>query len=138
MKRYKEATAKLYEVSKEEDLAHDMALITERGEEICAVPLGDLKSKLMRDRHKKMCKGSDHWSQSSKKGPKDSAMQRAAKRAGLSTSKRRGLFNSLDEADVQNLIVHIQDITKDMITALKKNDQRKLLGLYKNLGKVIK
>ena len=138
MKRYKEATSKLYEVSKEEDLAHDMALITERGEEICAVPLGDLKSKLMRDRHKKMCKGSDHWSQSSKKGPKDSAMQRAAKRAGLSTSKRRGLFNSLDEADVQNLIVHIQDITKDMITALKKNDQRKLLGLYKNLGKVIK
>ena len=138
MKRFKEATAKLYEMSKEEDLAHDMALITERGEEICAVPLGDLKSKLMRDRHKKMCKGSDHWSQSSKKGPKDSAMQRAAKRAGLSTSKRRGLFNSLDEADVLNLIVHIQDITKDMITALKKNDQRKLLGLYKNLGKVIK
>ena len=138
MKRFKEATAKLYEVSKEEDLAHDMALITERGEEICAVPLDDLKSKLMRDRHKKMCKGSDHWSQSSKKGPKDSAMQRAAIRAGLSTSKRRGLFNSLDEADVQNLIVHIQDITKDMITALKKNDQRKLLGLYKNLGKVIK
>ena len=138
MKRFKEATAKLYEVSKEEDLAHDMALITERGEEICAVPLDDLKSKLMRDRHKKMCKGSDHWSQSSKKGPKDSAMQRAAKRAGLSTSKRRGLFNSLDEADVQNLIVHIQDITKDMIIALKKNDQRKLLGLYKNLGKVIK
>ena len=138
MKRFKEATAKLYEVSKEEDLAHDMAVITERGEEICAVPLDDLKSKLMRDRHKKMCKGADHWSQSSKKGPKDSAMQRAAKRAGLSTSKRRGLFNSLDEADVQNLIVHIQDITKDMITALKKNDQRKLLGLYKNLGKVIK
>ena len=138
MKRFKEATAKLYEMSKEEDLAHDMALITERGEEICAVPLDDLKSKLMRDRHKKMCKGSDHWSQSSKKGPKDSAMQRAAKRAGLSTSKRRGLFNSLDEADVQNLIVHIQDITKDMITALKKNDQRKLLGLYKNLRKVIK
>ena len=138
MKRFKEATAKLYEMSKEEDLAHDMALITERGEEICAVPLGDLKSKLMRDRHKKMCKGSAHWSQSSKKGPKDSAMQRAAKRAGLSTSKRRGLFNSLDEADVQNLIVHIQDITKDMIKALKRNDQRTLDGLYKNLGKVIK
>ena len=138
MKRYKEATSKLYEVSKEEDLAHDMALITERGEEICAVPLDDLKSKLMRDRHKKMCKGSDHWSQSSKKGPKDSAMQRAAKRAGLSTSKRRGLFNSLDEADMQNLIVHIQDIANDMIKAIKKNDQRTLNGLYKNLGKVIK
>ena len=138
MKRFKEATAKLYEVSKEEALAHDMALITERGEEICAVPLDDLKSKLMRDRHKKMCKGSDHWSQSSKKGPKDSAMQRAAKRAGLSTSKRRGLFNSLDEADMQNLIVHIQDIANDMIKAIKKNDQRTLNGLYKNLGKVIK
>ena len=138
MKRYKEATAKLYEVSKEEDLAHDMALITERGEEICAVPLDDLKSKLMRDRHKKMCKGSDHWSQTTKKGPKDSAIQRAAKRAGISTSKRRGLFNSLDEADIQNLIVHIQDITKNMIQALKRNDQRTVNGLYKNLGKVIK
>ena len=138
MKRYKEATSKLYEVSKEEDLAHDMALITERGEEICAVPLDDLKSKLMRDRHKKMCKGSDHWSQTTKKGPKDSAIQRAAKRAGISTSKRRGLFNSLDEADIQNLIVHIQDITKNMIQALKRNDQRTVNGLYKNLGKVIK
>ena len=138
MKRYKEATSKLYEVSKEEDLAHDMALITERGEEICAVPLDDLKSKLMRDRHKKMCKGSDHWSQTTKKGPKDSAIQRAAKRAGISTSKRRGLFNSLDEADIQNLIVHIQDITKNMIQALKRNDQRTVNGLYKYLGKVIK
>ena len=138
MKRYKEATSKLYEVSKEEDLAHDMALITERGEENCAVPLDDLKSKLMRDRHKKMCKGSDHWSQTTKKGPKDSAIQRAAKRAGISTSKRRGLFNSLDEADIQNLIVHIQDITKNMIQALKRNDQRTVNGLYKNLGKVIK
>ena len=138
MKRYKEATSKLYEVSKEEDLAHDMALITERGAEICAVPLDDLKSKLMRDRHKKMCKGSDHWSQTTKKGPKDSAIQRAAKRAGISTSKRRGLFNSLDEADIQNLIVHIQDITKNMIQALKRNDQRTVNGLYKNLGKVIK
>ena len=138
MKRFKEATAKLYEMSKEEDLAHDMALITERGEEICAVPLGDLKSKLMRDRHKKMCKGSDHWSQTTKKGPKDSAIQRAAKRAGISTSKRMGLFNSLDEADIQNLIVHIQDITKNMIQALKRNDQRTVNGLYKNLGKVIK
>ena len=115
-----------------------MALITERGEEICAVPLDDLKSKLMRDRHKKMCKGSDHWSQTTKKGPKDSAIQRAAKRAGISTSKRRGLFNSLDEADIQNLIVHIQDITKNMIQALKRNDQRTVNGLYKNLGKVIK
>ena len=33
---------------------------------------------------------------------------------------------NLDEADIQNLIVHIQDITKDMIKALKRNDQRTL------------
>ena len=44
----------------------------------------------------------------------------------------------LDEADIQNLIVHIQDITKDMIKALKRNDQRTIDGLYKNLGKVLK
>jgi len=140
MKRFKEATARLYEISKEEDLAHDMALITERGEEICAVPLDDLKSKLMRSRHKKLCKGSDHWSQSSKKDPKDSAMQRAAKRAGISTKKRRGLFNQnmLDEGDIQNLADLIQDITNQLITALKKNDQRKVVGLYKNLGQLIK
>ena len=45
---------------------------------------------------------------------------------------------NLDEADIQNLIVHIQDITKDMIKAIKRNDHRTLDGLYKNLGKVIK
>ena len=65
-------------------------------------------------------------------------MYKRQKRAGISTNKRRGLFNSLDEADVQNLIVHVQDITKDMIKAIKKNDQRTVDGLYKNLGKVIK
>ena len=45
---------------------------------------------------------------------------------------------NLDEADMQNLIIHIQDITKDMVKAIKRNDQRTLDGLYKNLGKVIK
>tara|TARA_B100000287_G_C20620336_1_gene775719 strand:- start:670 stop:837 length:168 start_codon:yes stop_codon:yes gene_type:complete len=45
---------------------------------------------------------------------------------------------NIDEADLQNLIIHIQDITKDMIKAIKRNDQRTLDGLYKNLGKVIK
>ena len=73
-----------------------------------------------------------------KEEKKYAGIQRAAKRAGLSTSKRRGLFNSLDEADMQNLIVHIQDIANDMIKAIKRNDQRTLNGLYKNLGKVIK
>ena len=138
MKKFREANADLYEISRDEKLAHDLALITEKGEEICAIPIDQLKSKLMKDRHKKMCKGSDHWSQSTKKKLKDTPMQRAAKRAGMSRKNRRGLFNSLDEADVQNLIVHIQDITKDMIKAIKRNDQRTLDGLYKNLGKVIK
>ena len=45
---------------------------------------------------------------------------------------------NLDEADIQNIIIHIQDITKDMIKALKRNDQRTVEGLYKNLGKVLK
>ena len=45
---------------------------------------------------------------------------------------------NLDEADIQNIIIHIQDITKDMIKALKRNDQRTIDGLYKNLGKVLK
>ena len=44
----------------------------------------------------------------------------------------------LDEADMQNLAVMIQDITKDMISALKKNDSKKLKGLYKNLWRLIK
>ena len=118
MKKFREANADLYEISRDEKLAHDLALITEKGEEICAIPIDQLKSKLMKDRHKKMCKGSDHWSQSTKKKLKDTPMQRAAKRAGMSRKNRRGLFNSLDEADVQNLIVHIQDITKDMIKEL--------------------
>ena len=138
MKKFREANADLYEVSRDEKLAHDLALITEKGEDICAIPIDQLKSKLMKDRHKKMCKGSDHWSQTTKKKLKDTPIQRAAKRAGMSRKNRRGLFNSLDEADMQNLIVHIQDITKDMIKALKRNDQRTLDGLYKNLGKVIK
>ena len=39
---------------------------------------------------------------------------------------------------LDNLIVLIRDITSQMIGAIKKNDERKLKGLYKNLGKVIK
>ena len=43
----------------------------------------------------------------------------------------------LDEGS-ENLVVLIQDITKQMIAALQKNDQRKLKGLYQNLGRIIK
>ena len=137
MKRFKETSKEIYEMSKQEKLAHDTALISEAGEDICAVPIGMLRSKVLRDRHNKMCKGKKHWS-TTKKGkfnPK-SIWSKAAQRAAI--SKGHKLHNSLDEADIQNLIVHIQDITKDMIKALKRNDQRTLDGLYKNLGKVIK
>lgn len=138
MKRFKDTTKEIYEMSKQEKLAHDTALISEAGEDICAVPLQSLRSKVLRDRHKKMCKGASHWSTTNKKSPKNTAIQRAAKRAGMTTANRSKLFNDLDEADIQNLIVLIKDIAQDMVDALKKNDQRKLNGLYQNLGKVIK
>ena len=48
------------------------------------------------------------------------------------------LHNSVEEGTDDNLVVLIRDITSKMIGAIKKNDQRKLQGLYKNLGKVIK
>ena len=139
MKRFKETSKEIYSMSKQEKLAHDTALISEAGEDICAIPIEMLKSKVLRDRHKKMCKGSKHWS-GTKKGkfnPK-SIWSKAAQRAAISKGHKLHNEYSLEEADLQNLIVHIQDIAKDMIKALKRNDQRTLDGLYKNLGKVIK
>ena len=135
MKKFKETVEGIHDTSKEEKLAHDVALISEAGE-MCSVPLEKLKSKVMRDRHKKMCVDPQHWSTTKKKS-RDSGIQRAAQRAGMSTNRRRGLYNSLEEGP-ENIVILIQDITKQMIQALKKNDQRKLIGLYKNLGKVIK
>ena len=139
MKRFKETSKEIYEMSKQEKLAHDTALISEAGEDICAVPIGMLRSKVLRDRHNKMCKGKKHWS-TTKKGkfnPK-SIWSKAAQRAAISKGHKLHNEYSLEESDLQNLIVHIQDITKDMIKALKRNDQRTVDGLYKNLGKVIK
>ena len=139
MKRFKETSKEIYEMSKQEKLAHDTALISEAGEDICAVPIGMLRSKVLRDRHNKMCKGKKHWS-TTKKGkfnPK-SIWSKAAQRAAISKGHKLHNEYSLEESDLQNLIVHLQDITKDMIKALKRNDQRTLDGLYKNLGKVIK
>ena len=132
MKRFKETNKEIYSMSKQEKLAPDAALISEADDNICAVPLQKLRSKVLRDRHKKLCVDPQHWSTTKKKERK-SIWPKSA-RAGL----RGKLYNSLDEADMQNLIVHIQDITKDMIKALKRNDQRTVDGLYKNLGKVIK
>ena len=130
MKRFKETNKEIYEMSKQEKLAHDTALISEAGEDICAISVDMLRSKVMKDRHKKLCKGKKQMF-----NPK-SIWSKAAQRAAQSGGHK--LHNSLDEADVQNLIIHVQDITKDMIKAIKKNDQRTVDGLYKNLGKVIK
>jgi len=126
MKKFKQANADLYETSKEEKLAHDMALISEAGD-MCGIPLEKLRSKVMRDRHKKMC------GIPTKGNPKSMWSKAAQKAAG----GRGKLYNSLEEGP-ENIIILIQDITKQMIQALQKGDERKLNGLYKNLGKVIK
>ena len=67
MKRFKETNKELYEMSKQEKLAHDTALISEADDNICAVPLQKLRSKVLRDRHKKMCVDPQHWSNTKKK-----------------------------------------------------------------------
>jgi hypothetical protein len=126
MKKFRQANADLYEISKEEKLAHDMALISEAGD-MCGIPLDSLRSKVMRDRHKKMCG-------IPKKGNPKSMWSKAAIKA---VGGRHKLYNSLEEGP-ENIIILIQDITKQMIQALQKGDERKLNGLYKNLGKVIK
>ena len=127
MKKFKQANADLYEISKQEKLAHDMALISEAGD-MCGIPLDSLKSKVMRDRHKKLCGIPKNI-----KSKKSMWSKAAIKAAG----GRGKLFNSLEEGP-ENIVMLVQDIAKQMIQALKKKDQKKLMGLYKNLGKVIK
>ena len=127
MKKFKQANADLYEVSRKDKLALDMALISEASGDMCSVPLEKLRSKVMRDRHKKMCV-------IPQKVNTKSIWSKAAQKAA---GGRHKLYNSLEEGP-ENIIILIQDITKQMITALQKGDERKLKGLYKNLGKVIK
>ena len=128
MKRFKETNEGLYELSKQNKLAHDVALISEAGGDMCSIPLETLRSKVMRDRHKKMCV-------IPKKVNTKSIWSKAAQKAA---GGRHKLYNSLEEGPDDNLVVLIRDITSQMIGAIKKKDQRKLMGLYKNLGKVIK
>ena len=127
MKRFKETNEGLYELSKKDKLALDIALLDEAGNDMCSIPLEKLRSKVMRDRHKKMCGAP-------KKGNPKSMWSKAAQKAAGGRSR---LYNSLEEGP-ENIIVLIQDITKQMIRALQKGDDRTLNGLYKNLGKVIK
>ena len=136
MKKFKQANEDLYKVSNQEKLAHDTALISEAGNDMCSIPLEKLKSKVMRNRHKKMCV-------TPKNVNTKSIWSKVAQKAAGGRSK---LYNSIDsphytwkiEEGPENIVILIQDITKQMIQALKTNDQKKLMGLYKNLGKVIK
>ena len=128
MKRFKETNKKLYEMPRQEKLAHDMALLDEAGNDMCVIPLEKLRSKVMRDRHKKLCV-------TPKNVNTKSIWSKVAQKAA---GGRHKLYNSLEEGPADNLVVLIRDITSQMIGAVKKNDQKKLVGLYKNLGKVIK
>ena len=129
MKKFKETNELLYERSSEQKLALDVALLDEKSGDMCSIPIDKLKSKVMRDRHKKLCKTT---TKKSKKSMWSNKAHRAAASAG------HKLHNSVEEGTDDNLIVLIRDITSQMIGAIKKNDERKLKGLYKNLGKVIK
>ena len=135
MKKFKETNELLYERSSEQKLALDIALLDEKSGDMCSIPIDKLKSKVMRDRHKKLCKDKKHWSTTDKKAKK-SMWSKKAQRAAASGGHK--LHNSVEEGTDDNLIVLIRDITSQMIGAIKKNDERKLKGLYKNLGKVIK
>jgi hypothetical protein len=136
MKRFREANADLYEVTKQDKLAHDIALLDEAGDDLCGIPLDSLRSRVIRDRHKKMCGVP-------KKGNPKSMWSKAAQKAA---GGRHKLYNSVDaphyawtvdEGPDDNLVVLIRDITSKMIGAIKKKDQRKLIGLYKTLGKIV-
>ena len=128
MKKFKETNELLYERSSEQKLALDVARLDEKNGDMCSIPLEKLKSKVMRARHKKMCV-------IPKKVNTKSIWSKAAQKAA---GGRHKLYNSLEEGPDDNLVVLIRDITSQMIGAIKKKDQRKLMGLYKNLGKVIK
>ena len=129
MKKFKETNELLYERSSEQKLALDVALLDEKNGDMCSIPIDKLKSKVMRDRHKKLCK-------TTTKKSKKSMWSKKAHQAA--TSGGHKLHNSVEEGTDDNLVVLIRDITSKMIGAIKKNDQKKLIGLYKNLGKVIK
>ncbi len=134
MKKFKETNETLYERSSHEKLALDLALLDEADGDMCSIPLDQLKSKVMRNRHKKMCGKS--------KNQKKSMWSKAAHKAA---GGRHKLYNSLEELKSlyaegtdDNLVVLIRDITSEMIGAIKKGDLRKLKGLYKNLGRIIR
>ena len=118
----------------------DETLIAEAGGDMCSVPLEKLRSKAMIATHKKLCVDPKHWSTTKGKASKDSAIQRAARRAGMSSSRRKGLYNSVEEGyqEISNLVDITQEVMLKMIKAMKKDDFRAVTKLYKELGNIIK
>ena len=108
MKKFKETNKALYEMKSKDKLALDMALISEAGDDMCVIPLEKLRSKVMRDRHKKLC-------MTPKNVKTKSMWSKAAQKAA---GGRHKLYNSLEEGP-ENIIILIQDITKQMIKALQ-------------------
>ena len=92
MKKFKETVENIHELSKKEKLALDLALISESGNDMCSIPLDSLRSKVMRDRHKKMCKA---------KTMTKSMWSKAAQKAA---GGRHNLYNDLEEGSDDNLI----------------------------------
>ena len=119
----------------------DETLIAEAGGDMCSVPLEKLRSKAMIAIHKKKCVDPKHWSNTKGKAPKDSAIQRAARRAGMTAGKRRGLYNSTTEEgyqEIMNLADLIKSETDRLVKAAKKGDMKTVMSVYKAIGKIIK
>ena len=118
----------------------DETLIAEAGGDMCSVPLEKLRSKAMIAIHKKKCVDPKHWSNTKGKVPKDSAIQRAARRAGMTAGKRRGLYNSVEEGyqEIMNLADIIKLHTERLVKAAKKGDMKTVMAVYKTIGKIIK
>ena len=116
---------------------HDETLISEAGGDMCSVPLEKLRSKAMRDTHKKLCVDPKHWSTTDKKSKK-SMWSKAAQRAASSGGHR--LHNSVEEGyqEISNLVDITQEVMLKMIKAMKKDDFRAVTKLYKELGNIIK
>ena len=81
MKTFEEHLAILYD----EHLIAEL----ETGKDICDISINKLRSPTMRALHKKQCSGL--------KKEKDSAIRDAAKRAGMSRSKRDKLHNQVEK-----------------------------------------
>ena len=111
---------------------HDETLIADLGEggNICDISIDKLRSPTMKKLHKSTCPGKE----------KDTGIRRAAKRAGMSRKERDSLHNSVEEGyqEIMNLADLIKSETDLLIKAAKKGDMKKVMAIYKTIGKIIK